>query len=89
MPSIVESPPIHTYIVESNDPNGPFGAKEAGECSLTSFIPALVNAVNDATGLRYNELPLTPDRLVEAISKKQHRDKVAAARKAALEGEAS
>ncbi len=83
VPSIVESPPIHTHIVETIDPNGPFGAKEAGECSLTSFIPALVNAIHDATGLRYTELPVTPDRLVEAISKKQHRDKVAAARKAA------
>lgn len=89
IPSIVESPPINTHIVESIDPNGPFGAKEAGECSLSSFIPALVNAIHDATGLRYTELPVTPDRLVEAISKKQHRDKVAAARKAAEEGDAS
>ncbi len=88
VPSIVESPPIHTYIVESIDPNGPFGAKEAGECSLSSFIPAMVNAIQDATGLRYTELPVTPDRLVEAISKKQHRDKVAAAR-AAKEGATS
>ncbi len=88
VPSIVESPPIHTYIVESIDPNGPFGAKEAGECSLSSFIPALVNAIYDATGLRYTELPVTPDRLVEAISKKQHRDRVAAARAAEATGAA-
>jgi len=87
VPTIVESPPIHTYIVESMDPNGPFGAKEAGECSLSSFIPALVNAIHDATGLRYTELPATPDRLVEAISKKQHRDKVEAARRAREEGD--
>ncbi len=69
VPSIVESPPIDVQIVESLDPNGPFGAKEAGEASLISFIPALANAVYDATGVRMTELPITPDRLLAALTK--------------------
>ncbi len=80
VPSIVESPPIEVHIVESVDPNGPFGAKEAGEGSLSSFIPAMVNAIEDATGLRYTELPVSPDRLVEALAKKQHKDRIDKAR---------
>lgn len=81
VPTIVESPPIHTYIVESIDPNGPFGAKEASEGALAAFLPALCNAVYNATGLRANDLPLTPDKMVEALSKKQHRDRVEAAKR--------
>ena len=46
-----ESPPIEVHIVESHDPNGPFGAKEASEGSLAGFLPALTNAIADAIGL--------------------------------------
>ena len=67
VPTIVESPPIETFIVEAADPNGPFGAKEAGEGSLSGFLPALTNAIADATGLRLTELPASPDRLLEAL----------------------
>jgi 4-hydroxybenzoyl-CoA reductase subunit alpha len=67
VPTIVESPPIETFIVEAPDPNGPFGAKEAGEGSLSGFLPALTNAIADATGLRIAELPATPDRLLDAL----------------------
>ena len=68
VPTIVESPPIDTIIVEASDPNGPFGAKEAGEGSLSGFLPALTNAIADAIGLRLTELPASPDRLLEAIT---------------------
>ncbi len=57
------------YIVEARDPNGPFGAKEAGEGSLSGFLPALTNAIADATGLRLTELPASPDRVLEAITR--------------------
>jgi len=67
MPTIVESPPIETYIVEAPDPHGPFGAKEAGEGSLSGFIPALTNAIAAATGLRLTTLPASPDRLLDAL----------------------
>ncbi len=68
-PTITESPPIEVFIVESMDPLGPFGAKEAGEGALSGFPPALVNAVADALGLDVNFLPLSPDRVLEALKK--------------------
>jgi len=70
-PTIVESPDIHVDIVQSIDPNGPFGAKEAGEGALSGFPPALANAVADAIGLETNFLPLTPDRVLAALIKKR------------------
>ena len=85
VPSIQDSPPIHVNIVESNDPLGPFGAKEAGEGSLSGFLPALANAVADAIDLRSDELPLTPDRVFEALRQKTRaaeRQKALAARQA-------
>src|SRR5215813_10410102 len=69
VPTIQDSPPIAVGIVESNDPHGPFGAKEAGEGSLAAFLPALTNAIADATGMRFNDLPVTPDRVFAAIEK--------------------
>jgi len=71
VPTIADSPPIEVGIVESNDPHGPFGAKEAGEGSLAAFLPALTNAIADATGLRFNDLPVTPDRVFAAIEKRE------------------
>jgi len=68
-PTIAESPDIDVQIVESIDPLGPFGAKEAGEGALSGFPPALVNAVADAVGLDANFLPLTPDRVQAALIK--------------------
>jgi 4-hydroxybenzoyl-CoA reductase subunit alpha len=67
MPTIVESPPIEVQIVESVDPFGPFGAKEASEGALAGFPPAVVNAVANAIGVDLDELPVTPDRIVEAL----------------------
>src|SRR5437588_113680 len=71
VPTIQDSPPIEVGIVESNDPHGPFGAKEAGEGSLAAFLPALTNAIADAIGVRFNELPVTPDRVFAAIEKRR------------------
>ncbi len=77
VPTIVESPPIESFYVESNDPYGPFGAKEAGETSLACLLPALTDAVADAVGIRASELPLTPDRLMELMEKKERDDRAA------------
>jgi 4-hydroxybenzoyl-CoA reductase subunit alpha len=71
IPTIMDSPPIDTHIVESIDPNGPFGAKEASEGALASFLPALTNAIADAIGIRYNDLPVTPDRVFAELEKRQ------------------
>jgi 4-hydroxybenzoyl-CoA reductase subunit alpha len=71
VPTIFDSPPIEVGIVESNDPHGPFGAKEAGEGSLAAFLPALTNAIADAIGVRFNDLPVTPDRVFAALAKRR------------------
>ena len=76
VPTIVESPPIDAFIVEAPDPNGPFGAKEAGEGSLSGFLPALTNAIADATGLRLTELPASPDRLLDALTARRRAERV-------------
>jgi 4-hydroxybenzoyl-CoA reductase subunit alpha len=67
MPTIVESPPVEVAIVEANDPFGPFGAKEASEGALAGFPPAMVNAIANAIGMDIDELPVTPDRVVQAL----------------------
>ena len=85
VPTIMDSPPIETFIVESNDPHGPFGAKEAGEGSLAGFLPAMASAVAEAMGVRPTELPVTPDRMMELLENKL-RDDRAAARKAGANG---
>jgi 4-hydroxybenzoyl-CoA reductase subunit alpha len=82
MPTILDSPPIETYIVESHDPFGPFGAKEASEGALAGFAPALVNAIGNAIGLNINELPVTPDRIMDALIQRQRQAKIASALKA-------
>jgi len=68
-PTILDSPDIHVHIVESLDPNGPFGAKEASEGGLAGFLPALAEAVSEAAGVEINDMPLTPDRIVDALTK--------------------
>jgi hypothetical protein len=70
-------PNVTPIIIESCDPEGPFGAKEAGEGPLLPILPAVVNAVYDAIGIRVNDLPLTPDKMWAAISKKMKREDIA------------
>jgi 4-hydroxybenzoyl-CoA reductase alpha subunit len=70
IPSIHEMPNVTPIIVESNDPEGPFGAKEAGEGPLLPILPAVCNAVYDAIGIRTHNLPITPDKMFKAIEKK-------------------
>ncbi|MDP6985610.1 MAG: molybdopterin-dependent oxidoreductase [Candidatus Thalassarchaeaceae archaeon] len=70
IPSVHEMPEVVPIIVESNDPEGPFGAKEAGEGPLLPILPAVCNAVYDAIGVRTSELPITPDRLYKRIEKR-------------------
>ena len=76
IPTIVESPPIEVKLVESHDPLGPFGAKEASEGALHSFPPALTNAICDAIGIRLTELPASPDRVLEAIRAKKRNERL-------------
>ncbi len=73
IPSTLETPEIESIIVESIDPEGPFGAKEAGEGSLAATIPAIANAIYDAVGVRINTLPITPEKVLAALREKQQR----------------
>ena len=83
VPTIVESPPIEVHIVESHDPHGPFGAKEASEGALASFAPALVNAVANAIGVDLDEIPVTPDRVTTALVERRRRARLGALRRVA------
>jgi 4-hydroxybenzoyl-CoA reductase subunit alpha len=82
MPTIAESPPIEVQIVESHDPYGPFGAKEASEGALAGFPPALVNAIANAIGIDLAELPVTPDRVMEALIQRRRQARLANSLKA-------
>ena len=71
-PSSVESPEVEPIIVESVDPEGPFGAKECSEGSLAATIPAIANAIYDAVGIRLHESPFTPERVLAALRAKNN-----------------
>src|SRR5512137_2085866 len=70
MPTALDMPPIETIIVESNEPNGPYGAKEVGEGGIMPTIPAILNAIYDATGVLVDELPASPERILAGLKKR-------------------
>ncbi|MCK5098034.1 MAG: molybdopterin-dependent oxidoreductase, partial [Desulfobacteraceae bacterium] len=67
MVTSMDMPPVNAIVVESDEPNGPYGAKEVGEGAIMPTIPAILNAVYDAIGKRIYELPLTPERVYNAM----------------------
>ena len=69
-PTMLEMPEVETILVERTDPEGPFGAKEAGQGPLLPVPPALANAVYDAVGVRIDEIPITPDKVLKALALK-------------------
>ncbi|KMY67753.1 4-hydroxybenzoyl-CoA reductase [Desulfocarbo indianensis] len=69
IPTIMDMPAVDCIVVESGEPNGPFGAKEVGEGAIMPTIPAILNAVRDAVGLTIDETPLTPERIYMALKK--------------------
>ncbi|MBM3298477.1 MAG: molybdopterin-dependent oxidoreductase [Deltaproteobacteria bacterium] len=71
IPTALDMPNVKTIIVESGEPNGPYGAKEVGEGAIMPTIPAILNAIYDATGVRVNELPVSSERLFMAMKKQQ------------------
>jgi 4-hydroxybenzoyl-CoA reductase alpha subunit len=71
IPTSLDMPNVDTIIVESNEPKGPYGAKEVGEGAIMPTIPAILNAISDAVGLRVNELPVTSERLFMAMKKRE------------------
>jgi 4-hydroxybenzoyl-CoA reductase subunit alpha len=70
-PTTLETPEIHTILVETDDPEGPFGAKEAGQGPLLPVLPAIANAVYDAVGVRVDEVPITPEKVLRGLELKR------------------
>ena len=66
----LDMPEVFTELVEDPDPNCPFGAKEVGQGPLLPVMPAVANAVYDAIGVRIDELPITPDKVLAGLEKK-------------------
>ncbi len=70
-PTTLEMPDVVTYLVENPDGAGPFGAKEVGQGPLLPIMPALANAVFDAVGVRVDEIPVTPEKVLAALEQKR------------------
>jgi 4-hydroxybenzoyl-CoA reductase subunit alpha len=69
-PTTIEMCDVKTYLIEDPDPNGPYGAKEVGQGPLLPVPPAVANAVFDAVGVRVDEVPITPEKVLAAIRAK-------------------
>jgi 4-hydroxybenzoyl-CoA reductase alpha subunit len=72
LPTIYDTPEIVAMHVETNDLEGPYGAKEAGEGPLNPIIPAIANAIYDAIKARVDSTPITPDKIARALKEQQH-----------------
>ncbi len=70
-PTTLEMCDVVTYLIEDPDPNGPFGAKEVGQGPLLPVMPAVANAVYDAVGVRIDEVPITPEKVLKAIRRRE------------------
>ncbi len=70
-PTTMEMCDVVTYLIEDPDPNGPFGAKEVGQGPLLPVPPAIANAVYDAVGVRIDEVPITPEKVLKALKDKE------------------
>jgi len=70
IPTALDAPAMKTFLVETVDP-GPFGAKGVAEPAMTPTAPAIANAIYDAVGVRIKTLPITPQKILEALKKKK------------------
>ena len=70
-PTTMEMCDVKTYLIEDPDPNGPFGAKEVGQGPLLPVPPAVANAVYNAVGVRVDEVPITPEKVLKALREKE------------------
>ena len=69
-PTSLDMPEIFTDLIEHPDPAGPFGAKEVGQGPLLPIMPAVANAVYDAVGVRVDQIPVTPEKILRALQAK-------------------
>jgi hypothetical protein len=66
---MLEAPRMDSIHIDTDDPLGPFGAKEAGEGTQLAPAPAIVNAIADAIGVEFDRLPVTPRMVLDALNK--------------------
>jgi putative selenate reductase molybdopterin-binding subunit len=69
IPTAADMPPMEVFLVESQDPHGPFGAKGVGEITTNCTAAAIANAIANATGVYLRQLPMTPERVWQALQK--------------------
>lgn len=74
IPTAMDVPLISTILIESKDPNGPYGAKGLGETTLVATSPALANAIFNAIGVRIKELPITSEKILRALQNRQNEE---------------
>jgi 4-hydroxybenzoyl-CoA reductase subunit alpha len=71
IPTTLDVPDMTSIIIESDEPNGPFGAKEAGEGCILPVVPAIINAIRDACGVVIMELPITSEKILKSLKAKE------------------
>jgi CO/xanthine dehydrogenase Mo-binding subunit len=74
LPTALDVPRVNSIIIEDPDPIGPLGVKGIGEPAMVPTIPAIMNAIYDAVGVRITTLPATPEKVLMAIRDKERRD---------------
>jgi CO/xanthine dehydrogenase Mo-binding subunit len=79
LPTALDVPRVNSIIIEDADPIGPLGVKGIGEPAMVPTIPAIMNAIYDAVGVRITDLPATPEKVLMAIRDKERRDATQAA----------
>jgi len=67
----LDMPEVETFLADTYEPTGPFGAKGVGEGSTNTVAPAVYNAVYNAIGARIFTMPLTPEKVLKALKKKE------------------
>jgi CO/xanthine dehydrogenase Mo-binding subunit len=73
IPAFADAPRSELYFADTYDTVGPLGAKAQGECAINAVAPAIANAVANATGVRFPDLPLTPDRIFDKLAAPKQR----------------
>jgi len=70
-PTFLDTPEMETFLIETLDPEGPYGAKEAGQGPLLPVMPAVANAIYNAVGVRVDEVPIHPEKVYAALERKR------------------
>jgi len=74
LPTSLDVPRVNSIIIEDPDPIGPLGVKGIGEPAMIPTVPAIMNAIYDAVGVRITALPATPEKVLMAIREKERRE---------------